>query len=141
MGSYLQREQYCEIAKDTSVRKHVLIVDDDVDTLKILRVYLRDDYKVSVVNSGEMAEQILISLKPDVVLLDYLMPGLSGAQVLKDMRKEEGISDIPVFFLTGQKDEKTIRECLSCHPAGYIVKPIAKLPLLQKLRDFFDKGS
>lgn len=134
-----QREVFCEAPHDTSGRKSVLIIDDDIDLLRILRIYLQDDYKVSVINSGQMAVQMVHTLRPDVILLDYMMPGMNGADLLRSFREEEGAKDIPVFFLTGKTDEETIRECMSCKPSGYIVKPIAKAALLLKLRDFFGK--
>lgn len=127
----------CEVAQDGSARKHILVVDDDPYLLKTLRIYLQDDYKVSVVNSGKIALEFLEKFRPDLILLDYMMPNVNGAAVLRMIRDREGTRDIPVFFLTGKTDDETVRECMSYHPAGYIVKPIAKNALLQKLETFF----
>ncbi len=123
-----------EPADDRADRKHVLIIDDDVSVLKTLRYHLQDTYRVSVVSSGEVALDFLQKHKPDLILLDYLMPACNGADVLKTIQSREDTKDIPVLFLTGQSDMSTVTECLALNPAGYIVKPISKEALLGKLK-------
>lgn len=123
-----------EPGDDRSDRKHVLIIDDDVSVLKTLRYHLQDTYRVSVVNSGKVALDFLLKHKPDLILLDYMMPMYNGAAVLKIIQSREDTKDIPVFFLTGQSDMSTVTECLALNPAGYIVKPISKEALLGKLK-------
>ncbi len=117
-----------------SDRKHILIVDDDPNMLKTLRYYLKDNYRVTAIGSGEVAMDFLLKYKPDLILLDYLMPIHNGAVVLKDIQSRDETKNIPVYFLTGRTDTDTIRECLALHPAGYIVKPVAKNALLAKMR-------
>lgn len=129
----------CEIAEDREGRKNVLIVDDDMEMLKIFRFYLQDIYDVSIINSGEAAVSVLEEYVPDIVLLDYMMPGCNGAKVMELMKKRAETRDVPVIFLTGVTDEETIKECLSLGPAGYIVKPVAKDALLTRLEHFFRK--
>ena len=114
-------------------RQHILIVDDDPVTLKTLRYYLQEKYKVTLVSSGKAAVDFLTKYTPDLILLDYLMPVHNGAAVLKDMQSRVEMKNIPVFFLTGQTDTNTIGECLALHPAGYLVKPVAKAALLAKM--------
>lgn len=118
-----------------AAKKHILIVDDDPNTLKTLRYYLQDVYKVTVISSGKVAMDFLSKYRPDLVLLDYLMPEHNGAMVLKEMQSRAETKDIPVYFLTGQTDEETIKECLELHPAGYLVKPVAKNALLAKMQE------
>ncbi len=111
-------------------RKHILIVDDDPTELKTLRYYLQESYKVTLISSGRTAVDFLTKYTPD-----YLMPVHNGAAVLKDIQSRVETKNIPVFFLTGQTDADTIRECLALHPAGYIVKPVAKTALLDKMKE------
>lgn len=120
-------------------RKHILIVDDDVNMLKTLRYYLQDAYKVTVINSGKVAIEFLLKYTPDLILLDYMMPMYNGAAVMKIIKSREATRDIPVFFLTGQTDKTTVMECLSLKPAGYIVKPVARDALLAKMAEAFSK--
>lgn len=126
-----------EQTSDMSHRKHILIIDDDLNMLKILRYYLQDTYKVTVVNSGKVAVDFLLKYRPDLILLDYMMPMFNGAAVLKIIKSREATKDIPVYFLTGQTDKTTVMECLSLNPAGYIVKPVAKEALLAKMTEAF----
>lgn len=128
----------CEVASDSSSRKHILVVDDNPIVLKLIRAYLQDDYKVSVVNSGKIAVEFLLKYKPDLILLDYMMPLYTGVTVLKIIRSKPDTQDIPVFFLTGKTDLETVSECLALHPAGYIVKPVAKNALLEKIKKYFE---
>lgn len=109
-----------------SNRKHILVIDDDLNMLKTLRYYLRDQYKVTVINSGKVAVDFLLKFTPDLILLDYMMPMFNGAAVLKIIKSREATKDIPVYFLTGQTDKTTVMECLSLKPAGYIIKPGGK---------------
>ena len=133
-----KQEIICEVANEGSKRKHILIVDDNPIVLKLIRAYLQDDYKVSVVNSGKIAVEFLTKYKPDLILLDYMMPLYNGATVLKIIQSKAETKDIPVFFLTGKTDRETVEECIALHPAGYIIKPVAKTALLDKLQKYFD---
>lgn len=128
-----------EQTHEASNRKHILVIDDDVNMLKTLRYYLQDAYKVTVVNSGKLAVDFLLKYTPDLILLDYMMPMFNGAAVLKIIKSREATRDIPVYFLTGQTDKTTVMECLSLKPAGYIVKPVAKDALLEKMARAFSK--
>lgn len=116
-------------------RKHILIVDDDPRELKMLRYFLQDHYRLTVINSGKVALEFLSKYTPDLILLDYLMPECNGAAVLKGIQSRDETKNIPVYFLTGQTDSDTIRECLALRPAGYIVKPVAKDALLAKMKE------
>lgn len=128
-----------EQSNEISGRKHILIIDDDLNTLKTMRYYLQDAYKVTVVNSGKVAVDFLLKYTPDLILLDYMMPMFNGAAVLKIIKSREATKDIPVYFLTGQTDRTTVMECLSLKPAGYIIKPVAKDALLDKMAKAFEK--
>ena len=128
-----------EQSNEVSNRKHILVIDDDLNTLKTLRYYLQDAYKVTVVNSGKVAVDFLLKYTPDLILLDYMMPMFNGAAVLKIIKSREATKDIPVFFLTGQTDRTTVMECLSLKPAGYIIKPVAKDALLDKMAKALSK--
>lgn len=128
-----------EQSNEISGRKHILIIDDDLNTLKTMRYYLQDAYKVTVVNSGKVAVDFLLKYTPDLILLDYMMPMFNGAAVLKIIKSREATKDIPVYFLTGQTDRTTVMECLSLKPAGYIIKPVAKDALLDKMAKAFGK--
>ena len=117
--------------------KHILVIDDNTASLALVRENLKEYYKVTLVTDGKQALRFLEKKRPDLILLDYLMPMYNGAAVLKIIKSREATKNIPVFFLTGQTDKATVMECLSLNPAGYIVKPVAKDALLAKLDAVF----
>lgn len=115
--------------------KHVLVVDDDPTMLKTMRAYLEDTYTVTVVKSGKLALKFLEKQKPDVIILDYLMPDWDGATTFQLIRSKENGKRVPIIFLTGVADKDKVVECLALRPQGYLVKPISKNDVLAKLRD------
>ena len=112
---------------------HILIVDDDKNMLKMLRMFLVDDYNVTIVDSGKLALEAVIKKTPDLILLDYMMPLFDGPHVLEIIRKREESKNVPVLFLTSVTDREKILECLSLNPQGYLVKPISREDLLQRV--------
>lgn len=119
--------------------KRVLVVDDDQNMLQLLYAFLRDSYQVIMADNGKAALESLRSHKVDLVLLDYLMPGMNGKETLEEIRGDEELKDLPVFFLTGVSDSTKISECLKLDPIGYILKPIGKFSLLAKIRAYFEE--
>lgn len=121
-------------------QKKILVVDDDQNMLQLLYSFLRDSYRVTMVSSGKDALESLRKQKPDLMLLDYLMPEMNGKETLEIIRKDENLKDLPVFFLTGVSDSNKISECLKLDPSGYILKPIGKFSLLAKIRAYFEES-
>ena len=115
--------------------KHILIVDDDKNMLKMLRLFLADDYEVTMVDSGKLALEAVIKHTPDLILLDYMMPLFDGPHVLEIIRKREESKNVPVLFLTSVTDKEKILECLSLNPQGYLVKPVSRSDLLQRVSE------
>lgn len=111
--------------------KTILLVDDDNMQLRVTASLLTDKYKVLCVNAGKKALILFDKIMPDMILLDYEMPECNGADTLKLIR-EKGI-DLPVVFLTGITDEKTIGIIDDLDAKGYLVKPVSKEQLLSKV--------
>ena len=114
-------------------KKHILIVDDDVDMLKVLKLFLEDSYSVTIVDSGKTAIEYMLKHTPDLILLDYMMPLFDGPHVLEIIRKREESKNVPVLFLTSVTERDKILQCLALNPQGYLVKPISKEELLQRV--------
>ena len=117
----------------TEERRKILIVDDDPMVLKVIRSYLKDRYKEAL---KFFSMQI-----PDVVLLDYMMPGMDGPEVFRRMQEDERTQGIPVFFMTAVTDRDRVLECMEMNPEEYLVKPVSSSKLLKKLSDLFEKES
>lgn len=116
-------------------KKHILIVDDDVNMLKLLRMFLADDYEVTIVDSGKKAIEFVLKHSPDLILLDYMMPLFDGPHVLEIIKKREESRNIPVLFLTSVTEREKIIQCLALKPQGYLIKPISREELIQRVEE------
>lgn len=121
-------------------RKKVLIVDDDPMTLQVIRSYLKETYKVYCLKSGEEALKFLSQQTPDVMLLDYMMPGMDGPTILRKMRQMDETKAIPVFFMTAVTDRDRVLECMELKPEEYLIKPVSSAKIQKKLSEFFEKN-
>ena len=110
---------------DFSRRAVILVVDDTADNLSLMSGLLKDKYKVKLAINGEKALSIARGTEqPDLILLDIMMPGLSGYEVCKILKDDPATRDIPVIFLTamiGTEDEK---KGLELGAADFITKPV-----------------
>lgn len=101
----------------------IMIVDDSPLVLRNLKGVLEETYKVFVVPSGEKALELIPKKQPDLLLLDYEMPGLDGKDVFEAMLADEYMKTIPVIFLTSIAQREQVYGVLKSVPAGYILKP------------------
>ncbi len=123
---------------ETSHKKKVLVVDDSSVMQHTMKQLLEKDYEVSLAKSAMSAIQSITLDKPDLVLLDYEMPGCNGSQVLEMIRSEEEFSSIPVMFLTSRVDKETVNKVLALKPNGYLPKQMP-LPEIKKMVDNYFK--
>ncbi len=131
----LQRMQTREI----HTSKKVMVVDDSEVMLTLAKSWLEDKYEVTLANSGTMAIKYLSLDRPDLILLDYEMPIVSGKTILEMIRSEADFASIPVIFLTGQNDKQTIMEVLELKPDGYLLKSMEPAEIIKAVDDFFMK--
>jgi CheY-like chemotaxis protein len=122
---------------EDSAKKLILVVDDEVTTLRSLKRTLEADYAVAVAGSAENAFAFLRDHRPDLILLDYMMPGMDGKATLLKLRDNPLTKKIPVIFLTAMSDADTVKECLSLDAQGYLLKPINAHMLLGRVGRFF----
>ncbi len=122
----------------TTKRHTVLLVDDDDDFLALTSRWLKKDYAVTAVNSGKKALAALEKEVPELLLLDYEMPEMNGAEVLRQIRANPKLKDLAVVFLTGTDDKENVRKAESLHPEGFLLKTMGKAGLLMGIAAFFD---
>ncbi len=110
---------------DTTSRATILAVDDSPDNLWLLSGLLKDKYRVKITSSGEKALQIIQEgLFPDLILLDVMMPGLSGHDVCRRLKASPATRDIPIIFLTAMVGTDDEKNGLEMGAADFIAKPI-----------------
>lgn len=120
--------------------KHILVVDDDVRMLKVMKEQLHNDYEVATAVSGKIALRFLANKKTDLIILDYEMPDEDGPTVLAKLRANPSTKDIPVIFLTGITKKEKIEKALVMKPQGYLLKPINRKKLMASIERIFNGG-
>jgi putative two-component system response regulator len=113
--------------------KQILVVDDNISSLKQIGAQLTPHYEVSLAKSGTLALQICKQEKPDLILLDIEMPGMDGFETIKQLKDDPDLSPIPVIFLTGNQDTATELRALESGAMDFITKPANKDILLHRL--------
>lgn len=116
-----------------SGRKHILVVDDDRTVLKMLKTALSEKYEVTAMVNGVLVEKFLDSKHVDLIILDYEMPIMTGADVYRQIKINPKTADIPICFLTGVSERSKVQEIMSLRPRGYLLKPINMEMLLSTI--------
>ena len=115
-------------------KQHIMAIDDDMDMLKQLAIMLNEKYSVSVMTSAEQAiETLSEGDKPDLILLDVMMPETDGFSMIKHLQQNPELKSIPVIFLTGMTDAENEVRGLSLGGADYIRKPFNREVLLARI--------
>ena len=122
----------------TEKRHTILLVDDDEDFLTLVSRWLKRKYAVTAVNSGKKALEYLETERPELVLLDYEMPEMTGADVLQIIRETPRLAGLPVVFLTGTEDGENVKRAEGLRPEGFLTKTMGKSVLLMGIAAFFD---
>ena len=136
---YLMKQEEEAARDEASNRKKILVVDDSITIRQAMKQLLRDDYDVTLAESGVAAIRTITLNRPDLILLDYEMPVCDGRQTLEMLRLEKSFAEIPVIFLTGQGDPEVVKQLLSLKPAGYLLKYLKAGDIKKKIDDFFEK--
>lgn len=112
----------------------VLLIDDEEIVRKVVRLVLEaDGHEVSDAADGAAGLEVLRTLEPDVVVLDMMMPGMSGADVCRQI-KSSG-DEVKVIVLTSLPTADAEEQAASCGADDFMQKPFSSLELLQRLRD------
>lgn len=113
----------------------VFIVDDEEDICLSIKANLESmgNYEVSISNDGEAGLKAIRSQRPDVILLDILMPGMNGMEVLRKLKENLATLSIPVLMLTAVTDQESMRQAAGLYGDAYLLKPIHVQDLKAKI--------
>ncbi len=118
----------------------ILIVDDNADNLEILVRYVRClNYTIVVANDGHVALELLRSQPIDLVLLDIMMPDMSGYDVLVDMKADENLRHIPVIVISALSEFDSIIRCIDLGAEDYLTKPFNAILLRSRINACMEK--
>jgi len=117
-----------------SKRENILIVDDDPNNIRILGTVLREkNYNIAVATNGNQALNMALKRKPDLILLDIMMPEIDGYQVCRRLKEDNEVKDIPIIFLTAKFQTEDIVKGFQLGAADYVVKPFNFPELLARI--------
>lgn len=120
-------------------RPIILVVDDDAPILLLMRSLLREfGFEPVTARSGEEAIAEAKSQKPDLILLDRNMPGMSGDEVLQELRSDGGLAEVPVLIVSGEPLGP--EEVRSLGATGHVLKPFDVPALVETIRGHVNAG-
>lgn len=112
----------------------LLIVDDEPMNLRVLRQILQNNYRLSFARSGQAALDLIAQEQPDMILLDIMMPEMTGLEVCKKLKAEPAYAHIPVIFVTALQDSVDEAHGFEIGAVDYIVKPVVPSTVLARVK-------
>lgn len=116
--------------------RHVLLIEDEPNIIEAIRFLLsRDGWRVDTHADGTDAVEVIRRVAPDLVILDMMLPGKSGMDILGDLRAQPDYSELPVLMLTarGQSRDRDMAECAGV--SRFMTKPFSNAEVLSAVRD------
>lgn len=115
-------------------KKMIVAVDDSIIILKMLTKVLGEDYNLHAFSVGKRALKYLSEYVPDLIILDIDMPELNGYEMLKIIRENPNLQNVPVIFLTSNNDKNHVIKAAAFGANDYVIKPIDEKVLLEKIQ-------
>ncbi len=128
-----------EKEKSGATMPTILVVDDQTANIEILHCILQEEYRVVFATNGQDALKLAKEQKPDLILLDVVMPGMDGYQVCSVLQADPVTHGIPVIFVTSLNDMKYQATGISMGAVEYIVKPIDPDSVLDIVQQCLEK--
>lgn len=116
------------------MNKKILIVDDDPSVRQLIRVALREFEVIEGSNGFEALEKV-ISEKPDLILLDVMMPKMNGFEVIRRLKADPNTERIPIILLTARGDRSTLERSQQEGVTTYVMKPFSPRSLAEKVKE------
>jgi DNA-binding response OmpR family regulator len=122
--------------------KNILIVDDELSILVPIKFLLeKNDYRVDLAQSGRDALDKIAQSKPDLILLDIMLPDLDGYEIFQMIRENPQWDDIKVIYLTAKNRDVDIAKGLNLGVDAYVTKPFSNAELLEQVRSLLNQGA
>jgi two-component system response regulator MtrA len=114
----------------------ILVVDDDESVTQLLKMLLTmEGHQPSVLNDSTRVLEMLNTLDPDLIMLDLMMPGLSGFELCELLHQDPNYTRIPVLILSARDDHESMDRAYQAGAKGYITKPFGIDTLTQKIEE------
>lgn len=119
----------------SSEKKQILIIEDEEDIRELVRYNLeREGFRVSEAESGEDGLEMIPAKKPDLILLDLMLPGKDGLDICRELKRNEDTANIPVIMMTARGEESDIVTGLELGAEDYVVKPFSPKVLVARVK-------
>ncbi|WP_438864255.1 diguanylate cyclase [Neptunicella sp.] len=128
-GQKLQKNYTASIAE-----AKILVVDDQPINIQVINQTLSADYNVFMATTGQQAIDFCLKTPPDLILMDVLMPGMSGLETCKKMKEQEPLQSIPIIFITGLQEQAEEDACWQAGGIDFITKPVNPVTLRNRVR-------
>lgn len=120
------------VAADSSMNDRILVVDDEKRIIDLARMYLEQDgFQVACATDGSVAKRMILNEKPNLVVLDLMLPGMDGLEVCRRVRE---VSDVPIIMLTARDDDIDKIVGLELGADDYLTKPFNPRELVARIR-------
>jgi two-component system alkaline phosphatase synthesis response regulator PhoP len=115
----------------------VLVVEDDRSIQMVLELVLTRAVKcqVLIASEGPQGLALIRNEKPDIVLLDLMLPGMDGFEICEKAKADEATRSIPIIFLTAQPQPAAVAKAMALGAAGYIVKPFDPIKIIDQINE------
>ena len=115
---------------------HVLLVEDEANIIEAIRFLLsREGWQVDTHSNGTDAAEVIRRMKPDIVILDVMLPGKSGFDILEELRAHEQTADLPVLMLTARGQSRDREMAEKAGVSRFMTKPFPNTEVLNAVRD------
>ncbi|MCK4670373.1 MAG: response regulator [Nanoarchaeota archaeon] len=112
----------------------ILVVDDEPHIVNLIRLSLQDDFNVIIANSGNEALQKATEIKPDLITMDIMMPGMSGFEAVEELKKSPETKSIPIVFLSAKDKMNDLYAGMKVGGDDFITKPFEPEELNERLK-------
>lgn len=116
--------------------KHVVLVEDEMNIAEAIRFLLgREGWRVEVLANGDNAVEVIRNAKPDLVMLDVMLPGKSGFEILNELRADTDMLNLPVLMLTARGQSRDREMAMRAGVSRFMTKPFSNSEVLEAVRE------
>ncbi len=117
------------------MKTHILVIEDEAALVELVRYNLeKEGFRVSAANDGEEGLALLNENKPDLLVLDWMLPHVSGIEICRQIRRKPDLRDLPVIMLTARGEEADRIRGLEVGADDYVIKPFSPSELIARIR-------
>ena len=116
--------------------KHVVLVEDELNIAEAIRFLLgREGWRVETLANGSSAADVIRKARPDLVMLDVMLPGKSGFEILAELREDETLAQLPILMLTARGQTRDREMAMKAGVSRFMTKPFSNAEMLSAVRE------